>query len=174
MPLFDLLQSRGVRRVQAALALGLSDTKLRALNDEPATMNYVQARKLAEICAISIIGFADHAGLTDEQMIDFLAWEESEFSAALARSPGARLKARRLELQMTQVELSERSTVKQATISNIESSSTFPQAKTLDKLARALDMDVRSLIPDDSIQKYIKQATRQHNFSLLNRLRSNG
>jgi DNA-binding XRE family transcriptional regulator len=65
---------------------------------------------------------------------------------SLSEQIGARLTARRIMLGWSQVELSKRSGVRQATISEIESGKRDVQLSTLERLARALGMSCR-LIP---------------------------
>lgn len=77
-------------------------------------------------------------------------------------SVGAKLRARRLELNLTLVELSAKSGVSFATISKIETGKVHGGFQTIYKIARGLGILVTDLMEDDQLQEIPVVVQRAH------------
>lgn len=64
---------------------------------------------------------------------------------------GERIKARRVELGLTQAQLAEKAGVRQPTLSNWESGSGSPQLAKLTNVATALGVSVADLVAEDAL-----------------------
>lgn len=66
----------------------------------------------------------------------------------MSKGEGAGLRESRKQRGITQEELAQRSGVNRKTIGRIERGRGKPTVRTLEKLARALDVSLRELLPD--------------------------
>lgn len=88
--------------------------------------------------------------------------------AALKRLVGSRIKAARLNAGFTQQQLLERMHHKTIeSISNVERGSTLPPLDTLLDFARALDVDLGTLLTDISRDRTSKDDSTRHEIRLL-------
>jgi ribosome-binding protein aMBF1 (putative translation factor) len=91
-----------------------------------------------------LVGLADTAGKVVD-LEEGVSKETKEKVDAYRRHVGAAIRQRRGELRMTQEELAAKSGIPQSHISKLEDGKHSPTAKTIDRLAKALDTEPSKL-----------------------------
>lgn len=107
----------------------------------------------------------------------------TDFNSTLCRLLGERIRTRREELKLSQVELSEKAGLGRSSISNIEKGRQSPPLAVLYQICSALNIDIHLVLPtnmevqaiiskgpDDQIEKYFNTLDLDKN--ALDKIRS--
>ena len=93
------------------------------------------------------------------------------FNSVLYQILGARLKARREQLGINQVDLGDRAGIGRTSISNIEQGRQKPPLSVIYKICKVLDSDIQNILPTyTEIQDNISISKKDDIESVLNKL----